>query len=129
MNLEIARKTVIVTGAARSIGAAIAERFVAEGASVVLVDINDAEEQAERLRGSGGRALALVADVLEQSSIDRFYGGPHLRVLRRHRYPCEQRRVHARYAHQPDDGGGLGRRSRCHPKRVRLCVPGRSRAS
>ena len=64
------RKTAIVTGAARGIGAAIAERFVAEGASVVLVDVNNAEEQAKRLRRSGGRALALVANVLEQSSID-----------------------------------------------------------
>lgn len=35
-----------------------------------MVDVNDAEEQAERLRRSGGRVLALVADVLDQSSID-----------------------------------------------------------
>lgn len=38
---RLKEKTALVTGAARGIGAAIAEAFVAEGAQVILTDIND----------------------------------------------------------------------------------------
>ena len=44
-------KIALVTGAARGTGAAIARRFVAEGARVVLVDVLDD-------RGRGGRRRA-----------------------------------------------------------------------
>jgi NAD(P)-dependent dehydrogenase (short-subunit alcohol dehydrogenase family) len=54
-------RTVIVTGAASGIGAAIATRFLAEGFSVVLFDINaqGARSVAER---SGRTANALVVE-------------------------------------------------------------------
>jgi glucose 1-dehydrogenase len=39
--MSVANKTVIVTGAARGIGLAIARRFVEEGAQVVIADIDD----------------------------------------------------------------------------------------
>ncbi|WP_205680505.1 SDR family NAD(P)-dependent oxidoreductase [Bradyrhizobium sp. LVM 105] len=47
---RFAGKTAIVTGAARGIGESIARRFVAEGAKVLLVDVNpDVDATARRL--------------------------------------------------------------------------------
>ncbi len=55
----------IVTGGAQGIGAAIAERLAAEGASVAVVDLNldKACETAERLRQLGVAAEAYQVDV------------------------------------------------------------------
>jgi NAD(P)-dependent dehydrogenase (short-subunit alcohol dehydrogenase family) len=41
--LKLKNRIALITGAARGIGLAIAERFVAEGATVVISDILDAE--------------------------------------------------------------------------------------
>ncbi|MFD1343171.1 SDR family NAD(P)-dependent oxidoreductase [Litorisediminicola beolgyonensis] len=55
-------KKVVVTGAAQGLGLACAERFHADGAEVVLVDIDEARlaQEAERL---GARATPLVSDL------------------------------------------------------------------
>jgi citronellol/citronellal dehydrogenase len=63
----------VVTGASRGIGAAIAERFASEGAMVVVtartIDPQGSRlpgtihETVERIRGNGGVALALAADL------------------------------------------------------------------
>ena len=59
-------KTVIVTGAAGGIGSAIAARFAAEGAQVIVTDVNaeGAEVAAESIRATGGRARAFAADII-----------------------------------------------------------------
>jgi 3-oxoacyl-[acyl-carrier protein] reductase len=51
-------RTAVITGGARGIGFAIAERFVAEGARVVLgdLDLDGTEEAAKRLGGAGAAA-------------------------------------------------------------------------
>lgn len=51
---ELAGKTAIITGAARGLGAAMAELFVAEGARVVIADLRD--EEGAALAGRLGRA-------------------------------------------------------------------------
>jgi 2-hydroxycyclohexanecarboxyl-CoA dehydrogenase len=58
-------KTVIVTGAAGSIGTAIAQRFATEGAQVIVTDMNadGVESTAAAIRATGGRARAFAADI------------------------------------------------------------------
>jgi len=63
-------KAALITGAARGIGRAFAERYVHEGARVAIADINlsSAEASAAAI-GSG--AVAIEIDVTNQTSIDR----------------------------------------------------------
>lgn len=58
-------KVAIVTGAARGIGAAIAERFLKAGASVAFADMDEAEAQrtAGQLDPGGQRSLVVAVDV------------------------------------------------------------------
>ncbi|WP_223446269.1 SDR family NAD(P)-dependent oxidoreductase [Pseudomonas sp. BF-R-19] len=64
-------KVVIVTGGASGIGAVSTEVLAAEGARVVVADINreGAERQALKVRDSGAEALALHVDLQDQESI------------------------------------------------------------
>src|SRR5260370_255960 len=65
MNLGLKEKVVLVTGASKGIGKAIAAAFAAEGSSVVLNARNqqDLEQAVQEIQQRGGSALALAADV------------------------------------------------------------------
>jgi NAD(P)-dependent dehydrogenase (short-subunit alcohol dehydrogenase family) len=67
---DVNGRTVFITGAARGIGAASAERLHAKGANVALVGLEPErlEENAARL---GDRALAFEADVTDLASLER----------------------------------------------------------
>lgn len=62
---------VVVTGAAHGIGAAYARRLVADGAAVVVADLDGvtAQDLAAELRGAGGRALAVRVDVADEDDV------------------------------------------------------------
>lgn len=84
--MEIQGKTVLVTGAARGIGRAIAAAFAAEGANVVLADLgslanrpaagwhyglspeSELANAAKVIRESGGSCAALEVDVSDRAS-------------------------------------------------------------
>lgn len=71
--MKLAGKVTIVTGGASGIGAALAERFVAEGAAVVIGDLDGAgaERLAVRL---GDAAVAMTADVTKQDDLASLIG-------------------------------------------------------
>jgi galactitol 2-dehydrogenase len=67
--MKLNDKVAIITGAARGIGKAIAERYVKEGAKVVIADLN--EEGAKAVATAlGPTALAVKLDITRQESID-----------------------------------------------------------
>jgi NAD(P)-dependent dehydrogenase (short-subunit alcohol dehydrogenase family) len=67
--MRLKGKVAIITGAARGIGAAFAEAYVREGATVAIgdIDIVRAEQTAKSI---GPQAFALRLDVTDQASID-----------------------------------------------------------
>jgi len=67
----LAGQTAVITGGAQGLGLAIAERFVAEGARVVLGDVNLEETQvvAKQL-GGDDVAIAVRCDVTQSSDVE-----------------------------------------------------------
>lgn len=62
-------KVATVTGAGQGMGAAIANRFAEEGASVIVsdIDLDRAESVAAAIRAAGGQADAVRIDVTDQA--------------------------------------------------------------
>lgn len=76
MKNNFADKVVLVTGASRGIGRAIAEQFASHGAKVV-VNYNNNEQLAEEvitgIRSSGGEAIAIQANIGRVEEVKRLF--------------------------------------------------------
>lgn len=73
MDLGLTKKVAVITGGSDGIGRATAERFVAEGARVVICARRAAplEKVAASLRERGGEAVGIVADVSVAGDCER----------------------------------------------------------
>jgi len=69
--MRLADRVAVITGAARGIGRACAERFLAEGAKVVIGDV-DAPRLKETAAdiGTPDKVLAVVSDVSKKDQVD-----------------------------------------------------------
>jgi NAD(P)-dependent dehydrogenase (short-subunit alcohol dehydrogenase family) len=101
MDLDLAGRTVLVTGGSRGIGRAVALAYAREGARVVLTYAND-REAADRVvadiaaAGDPGQALALPLDLADRASIEAAvqgavdaFGGLDVLVANAVRWPVD----------------------------------------
>ncbi len=70
--MRLKDKVAVITGAAAGIGRACARRFAAEGARVVLADIDteNGEEAAKELTKTGAEARFVACDVGDKAQVD-----------------------------------------------------------
>ena len=68
---RLADKTALITGAARGMGAAVAEHYAEQGARVCVADLNldGCNEVVERIKNKGGEAIAVSLDVTKRDQM------------------------------------------------------------
>ena len=89
---RLAGKIAIVTGGAKGIGRHYSQALAAEGARVMIADIDDGKELAAEIAGRhGANSVASVKfDVSDEKAV-KSSGGADDRALRPDRHPGEQR--------------------------------------
>lgn len=68
MNVTFESKVVVITGAAGGIGSAMAESFIADGASVIMCDLRGAKERAQ---GSGAEGMEF--DITDRAAVEKAF--------------------------------------------------------
>lgn len=73
--MKLTNKTAVITGAGSGIGHAMALRFAAEGARIVVAELNEANgaETVNLIQAQGGEALALTTDVGNPASVAQLF--------------------------------------------------------
>ncbi len=71
--MRLANKVALITGAARGMGRAIAERFGREGARLALFDLDEAEGNrvVQSLQAQGSEAIFVAGDVSSAADVER----------------------------------------------------------
>jgi 3-oxoacyl-[acyl-carrier protein] reductase len=70
---KLAQKVALVTGGSRGIGAAIAKRLAADGASVAVTyakDASAASDVVKEIELNGGKAIAIQADAADVKAVE-----------------------------------------------------------
>ena len=81
---RLAGRLALVTGASRGLGAAVAERFAAEGAHLILAarTVGGLEATDDRVRAAGGEATLIPVDLTEPDAVERLAAAVYQRFGR-----------------------------------------------
>jgi NAD(P)-dependent dehydrogenase (short-subunit alcohol dehydrogenase family) len=70
MNRDMHGKTCVITGGARGIGRAFAERFAESGANVAVLDLAIPDGAAAAIEKRGGRCIGITCDVSDPAAVE-----------------------------------------------------------
>ncbi|MDE5415146.1 3-oxoacyl-ACP reductase [Alkalihalobacterium chitinilyticum] len=68
--MELRQQTVLITGASRGVGAALAKAFVKEGANVIVNYFKSKEKAEDLAQTLGEKAIAIQADVRDKDQVE-----------------------------------------------------------
>lgn len=97
-SFSLKNKVIIVTGGTGILGQSFIEAIVEAGGAVGILGRNAsvAEARAEEVKKKGGKAIALIADVMKEDQL-REAKNKAIDAFGKNRWPCEWcRRKHAR---------------------------------
>ena len=70
---DLTGKVALITGSAKGLGRAIARRYAKLGARVVINDLEAADALVEEIRGGGGEAIAITADISTVAGVEALF--------------------------------------------------------